>query len=194
MDSDRVLAAFDAEVRRNVRPDGSGARIEADPPVVRWVGADGQGWSGIAWSGLGDADADAVIAGQVAYFAARGEQFEWKLYDYDRPPDLGRRLLAAGFAAEGEESLMVTEVSSAPTQVDLPPGAAVTCTSTLPRIASRSWPVSGSAASPLPLPMSGIPAASRSSRRNSARRLAGRERRRHALGEMPVQARRGTDR
>src|SRR5437868_3896113 len=28
MDSDRVLAAFDAEVRRNVRPDGSGARIE----------------------------------------------------------------------------------------------------------------------------------------------------------------------
>jgi len=31
MDSDRVLAAFDAEVRRNVRPDGSGARIEADP-------------------------------------------------------------------------------------------------------------------------------------------------------------------
>ena len=78
MDSDRVLAAFDAEVRRNVRPDGSGARIEADPPVVRWVGADDQGWSGIAWSGLGDADA--VIAGQVAYFAARGEQFEWKLY------------------------------------------------------------------------------------------------------------------
>jgi len=59
---------------------------------------------------------------QVAYFAARGEEFEWKLYDYDRPPDLGGRLLAAGFAAAGEESLMVTEVSSVPTQVDLPPG------------------------------------------------------------------------
>ncbi len=40
-------------------------------------------------------DADAVIAGQVAYFAARD--------DYDRPPDLDRRLRAAGFAAEGEE-------------------------------------------------------------------------------------------
>jgi hypothetical protein len=38
MDSDEVLAAFDAEVRRNVRPDGSGSQIEADPPVVRWVG------------------------------------------------------------------------------------------------------------------------------------------------------------
>ena len=74
-----MLAAFDAEVRRSARPDGSGARIEASPLVVRWVGTDGRGWSGIAWSGLEDADADAVIAGQVAYFAARGEQFEWKL-------------------------------------------------------------------------------------------------------------------
>src|SRR4029077_1585642 len=104
---DLVLAAFDAEVRRSVRPDGSGARIEADRFVVRWGGAADQGWSGIAWSGLGAADADAVIADQMAYFAARGEKFEWKLYDYDQPPDLSRRLLAAGFAAEGEESLMV---------------------------------------------------------------------------------------
>ena len=31
MEPDRVLAAFDAEVRRSARPDGSGARIEADP-------------------------------------------------------------------------------------------------------------------------------------------------------------------
>ena len=122
MEPDRVLAAFDAEVRRSTRPDGSGARIEADSLVVRWVGTDGQGWSGIAWSGLDDADADAMIAAQVAYFAARDETFEWKLYDYDRPPDLDRRLRAAGFAAEDEESLMVTEVSSVPAQADLPSG------------------------------------------------------------------------
>jgi len=114
-----VLAAFDAEVRRSVQPDGSGARVEAGPLVVRWAGGDGGGWSGITWSGLGEADADAAIAEQVAYFAARGahgEKFEWKLYDYDRPPDLARRLLAAGFAAEGEEWLMVREV---PAEVEL---------------------------------------------------------------------------
>jgi len=122
VEADRVLAAFDAEVRRSVQPDGSGARIEADRLVVRWVGTDGRGWSGIAWSGLGDADSDAVIAEQVAYYADRGEKFEWKLYDYDRPADLGRRLLAAGFAAEGEESLMVSEVPAVPAQVALPPG------------------------------------------------------------------------
>lgn len=122
MEPGRVLAAFDAEVRRNVRPDGSGALIEADRHVVRWVGVAGRGWSGIAWSSLGEADADAVIAEQVACFAARREKFEWKLYDYDRPPDLARRLLAAGFVAEGEESLMVAEVSAVPAQAALPSG------------------------------------------------------------------------
>jgi ribosomal protein S18 acetylase RimI-like enzyme len=80
------------------------------------------GWVDGAWPGLGEADADAVIAEQVAYFAARREKFEWKLYDYDRPPDLGKRLLAADFAAEGEESLMVGELSAVPTDAALPPG------------------------------------------------------------------------
>ena len=122
MEPGRVRAAFDAEVRRSARPDGSGARIEADGLVVRWVAASGRGWSGIAWSGLGHADADAVIADQMAYFGARGEKFEWKLYDYDQPPDLGRRLMAAGFSVGGEESLMVAEVATAPTRVTLPPG------------------------------------------------------------------------
>lgn len=117
-----MLAAFDAEVRRNVRPDGSGAVIEAGPDVVRWVGMDRLGWSGIAWSGLAEADADAVIAEQMAWYAARGEKLEWKLYDYDRPPDLARRLEAAGFAAEGQEWLMAAEVSAVPAQVVLPPG------------------------------------------------------------------------
>jgi hypothetical protein len=118
----RVLAAFDAEVRRSVRPDGSGALIEADCHVVRWVGVGDRGWSGIAWSGLDEADADGVIAEQVACFAARGEKFEWKLYDYDRPPGLARRLAAVGFVAEGQESLLVAEVSAVPAEVALPPG------------------------------------------------------------------------
>ena len=118
----RVLAAFDAEVRRSLRPDGSGALVEADCHVVRWVGVGDRGWSGIAWSGLDEADADGVIAEQVACFASRGEKFEWKLYDYDRPPDLARRLAAAGFVAEGQESLLAAEVSAVPAEVALPPG------------------------------------------------------------------------
>jgi GNAT superfamily N-acetyltransferase len=122
MEPARTLAAFDAQVRRSARPDGSGARIQADRNVVRWVSVDGRGWSGITWSQLDEADADPVIAEQVAYFRDRAEKFEWKLYDYDQPPDLARRLLAAGFAAEGEEALMAADVSAVAEHVALPAG------------------------------------------------------------------------
>ncbi len=117
-----MLAEFDAQVRRSTRSDGSGAFIEADGNVVRWVAAGGQGWSGIAWSQLDATAADAVISAQVAYFRDKDQKFEWKLYDYDRPPDLARRLLAAGLAPEGEEALMVAEVSQVCAEVMLPSG------------------------------------------------------------------------
>jgi len=35
MDPASVLAAYNAQVRRIVRPDGSGARVETDGSVVR---------------------------------------------------------------------------------------------------------------------------------------------------------------
>ena len=120
-----MLAAFNAQVRRSVRPDGSGALIEADRGVVRWLTVDGRGWSGIAWSDLDEANADSVIADQVARFRDRGEKFEWKLYDYDQPPDLAQRLLAAGFAAEDEEALMVAEVAAVAAPVELPAGVSL---------------------------------------------------------------------
>ncbi len=81
MEPARLRALFDAEVRRSARGDGSGALVEPDQHVVRWVAADGRGWSGVAWSELDEGCADAVIAAQVAYFADRGQKFEWKLYD-----------------------------------------------------------------------------------------------------------------
>jgi GNAT superfamily N-acetyltransferase len=109
LDATAVLARFDAQERRGLRPDGSGAVGERAGPVVRWVTAGGAGWSGIVWSDLDAGTADRVIADQVAFFAARGEEFEWKLFSYDQPPDLAQRLLAAGFVAEDAESLMVAE-------------------------------------------------------------------------------------
>ncbi len=97
MDAAAVRAAFDEQVRRRTRDDGPGARSEADGAVVREIARDGQGWSGVTWSALaGPAEAGRVIAAQVRYFAGLGLPFEWKLYDYDQPPDLGSRLRRPG--------------------------------------------------------------------------------------------------
>jgi GNAT superfamily N-acetyltransferase len=109
LDAARVLASYDEQVRRSVRPDGSGAVGERAGPVVRWTTAGGAGWSGVVWSDLDESTADQVIADQITFFASRGEQFEWKLYSYDQPRDLSVRLLAAGFAAEDAESFMVAD-------------------------------------------------------------------------------------
>jgi GNAT superfamily N-acetyltransferase len=109
LDTATVLSEFDVQVRRGLHPDGSGALGERAGPVVRWVTVGGEGWSGIVWSDLDAGTADRVIADQVAFFAARAEMFEWKLYSYDQPPDLAQRLLAAGFVAEDSESLMVAD-------------------------------------------------------------------------------------
>jgi GNAT superfamily N-acetyltransferase len=109
LDGARVLSEFDEQVRRSLQPDGSGALGERVGPVVRWTTVGGAGWCGIVWSDLDESTANEVIAEQIAFFARRAEQFEWKLYSYDQPRDLSVRLLAAGFAAEDAESLMVAD-------------------------------------------------------------------------------------
>jgi ribosomal protein S18 acetylase RimI-like enzyme len=123
VDPAELLAAYDAQVRRGTVADGSGARVEMDGPVVRWVAVNDWGWCGITWSQLADAAAaEAAIARQVGYFGGLGLRFEWKLYDYDRPPDLGDRLAAAGFVPDASEALMIAEVADQPAEVRLPDG------------------------------------------------------------------------
>ena len=108
VDTHAVRAAFDAQIRRNTRAGEQGAVVEADAGVLRWL-APGTQTSRITWSELTSGSADAVIAAQVLYFAARGTPVEWKLYDYYQPADLAQRLLAAGFVADDEELMLVAE-------------------------------------------------------------------------------------
>jgi GNAT superfamily N-acetyltransferase len=125
MDRAAAIAAYNQQVRQSTAPDGTGAEFEVDGPVIRRLGPPGQEGSGINWTDLDAGNADAVIAKQIAIFSARKEQFEWKLYDYDQPPDLADRLAAAGFVPEDPESFMVaevTEVIEALSAANLPDG------------------------------------------------------------------------
>src|SRR5215469_12642340 len=121
MDVEAVRAAFDAQIRRRTADGETGGVVERDDDVLRWV-APGEQVSMIAWSQLTEDSADAAIAAQQAYFAARGTPVEWKYYDYDRPADLPQRLLAAGFEAEAEELMLVAETASISHEVALPDG------------------------------------------------------------------------
>jgi GNAT superfamily N-acetyltransferase len=125
MISASTLAAFDSQVRQSTQPDEAGTLIEADGTVVRWISPDDRGTSWITWSRLDERNADAVIAAQVAFFRARHQQFEWKLYDYDQPADLAQRLLAAGFVADEQELLMVAETEQVAASAALPDGVTV---------------------------------------------------------------------
>jgi ribosomal protein S18 acetylase RimI-like enzyme len=120
-----VRAAYDAQVRRAAEPDEPGARVEAAGGVLRTVAPAGQGPSRVTWSDLDDASADAAIAAQVAFFAGRGEPFEWKLFDDDQPADLGARLAAAGLVPDEEELVMAAETAEvvARTEAALADGA-----------------------------------------------------------------------
>ncbi|GGT79638.1 GNAT family N-acetyltransferase [Streptomyces lateritius] len=121
MDHTATLALFDRQMRCEARSEGPGSRVEHTGPVVRLTGP-AHAWNGILWSGLDEAGADAVIAEQIRHFTAHGRAFEWKVYGHDRPADLPQRLLAAGFAAEEQETLMVADAAALPTAVELPDG------------------------------------------------------------------------
>ena len=116
-----MRAAFDAQIRRNSRAGEPGAVVEADAGVLRWL-APGTQTSYITWSELTRDSADAVIAAQVRYFAARGTPVEWTLYDYDQPADLAQRLLAAGFVPDDKELMLVAETAATDCDVKLPDG------------------------------------------------------------------------
>ncbi|MCX5400899.1 GNAT family N-acetyltransferase [Streptomyces sp. NBC_00102] len=125
---EELLALFDDEMRENARPDGPGARVERDGPVVRRSGGPDD-WNGVVWSSpeLDEEGAEAAVAAQLAHYGALGAalgvaSFEWKVYSHDRPAGLADRLGAAGFVPEPPETLMVAAVADLPADAGPPAG------------------------------------------------------------------------
>ena len=111
MNQQEILALFDQQERIGV--EFPGMRKEVLPHVIRFVGPPGEP-SFILYSRLDESTVDAAIAEQVNYFAALGQSFEWKVYDYDTPPDLRQRLAAQGFTIGEQEALMVLDLAQIP--------------------------------------------------------------------------------
>ncbi|MGA4987236.1 GNAT family N-acetyltransferase [Nonomuraea bangladeshensis] len=119
MNHDEVLSLYERRFRREPAPEMPGAVVERAGAVVRQSGP-APCWNGVLWSDLDERTADAAIAEQIRHYAELGTEFEWKLYDHDRPADLDRRLLAAGFTAEPPETLMVAETARIAVPAALP--------------------------------------------------------------------------
>lgn len=126
-DASELLAAYDAQLRDHVHdPLPSGASVEWDGPLRRLFGLGGRGF--VVYRDLGGLEGaalDDLIARQVRVFTERGERFEWKLHGHDRPPDLPRRLRAAGFVPEDEETVVVAQVDEVASPLRLPEGVSV---------------------------------------------------------------------
>ncbi len=121
MNQQKVLEAFETQVRRHPGPDDTDGRIERTDTVVRCVPTV-DGWAGVMWSDLDEANADEVIAEQVRRFAEVGRPWEWKHYSGDQPADLPQRLVAAGFTPGPPETLLIAEIADLLLDVPPPPG------------------------------------------------------------------------
>ncbi|MEA4908119.1 MAG: GNAT family N-acetyltransferase [Anaerolineaceae bacterium] len=112
MNLDEIRRLFTQDQRMQV--EYSDARREVLPHVVRHVNTTGIDGT-VLYARLDAANADRIIEEQIAYFEGIGQDFEWKCFDYDEPPDLKQRLERRGFVQEEEGgSVMVLEVRQAP--------------------------------------------------------------------------------
>lgn len=110
MDLEEIRLLFDKEQRREiVYPD---SRSDVLPNLVRLIGMQGSGY--IVYSCLDESNVEAAISDQITFFQATGHNFEWTVYDYDRPADLKERLVEHGFEKDEDEAVLVLDTTSPP--------------------------------------------------------------------------------
>jgi GNAT superfamily N-acetyltransferase len=122
MDKEEIMALYTQDQRFDV--EYPRMRREVVGEVVRLVHTDEDGEGSVIYSRLDEARVEAAIGEQVAYFEGIGQNFEWKVYDYDAPPDLKERLAAHGFEVEDPDAIMVLDLEHAPETLFRPTGHA----------------------------------------------------------------------
>jgi len=113
MNDSEILALYDHDERLQI--EHPGARREALGRIVRHVDLSGERGF-VLYSDLDEASADDAIEQQIAFYEGIGQDFEWKVFDHDRPADLRQRLLKRGFALDGDdaEALLILPLTDTP--------------------------------------------------------------------------------
>jgi len=113
MNIQEILALYDEQERQ--QGEHPSYVREVTPEVIRAVSKRPERLSFVIYSQLNEANADQMIAAQIARFQEWGGYgFEWKLYDHDQPADLKERLLAHGLEADETEGLLVLDLTDCP--------------------------------------------------------------------------------
>ena len=118
MKTKEILTLFDAQERRNViYPD---LQRDVCLTLVRYVGT-ASNPSFVLYSDLNKSSADAAIQEQIEFFSQQQQSFEWKVYDYDKPHDLLKRLMDYGLELEDTDAVMALDLQDALPDLLTPP-------------------------------------------------------------------------
>lgn len=112
MNKAQLIALYNQDQRIDIT--FPGMRREITPEVVRHVDTSEINDGMVIYSQLTEANADRVIREQMQYFERIGQDFEWKVYDYDQPSGLVDRLSGFGFEIEDAEAVEVLDLAAAP--------------------------------------------------------------------------------
>ncbi len=124
--TDELLQAYDDQLRREGEV-GTADDLVLHGPLM-WAVFDHGGF--VTYRDLAGVEGDALdtlIEETVAHFRddTTVASFEWKSRGHDLPADLGERLVAHGFEAEPQETVMIGEASLLAADVPLPEGVVV---------------------------------------------------------------------
>ena len=107
MDLERALRQYDLEVR--ARPKAPpGFEVERTGSVIRLTGH----FNFICRWDLAPGAAREAVASQAAYFRSQGKSLIWRVYEHDRPAELGDCLAEEGFEADPPGTLMIFDLAN----------------------------------------------------------------------------------
>lgn len=119
METDKILQKFTRQMRIEMTyPD---MEKEISPNIVRFL-RPAPGMSFVLYSSLDLVLADREIQSQIDYFTRKKLPFSWKVYDYDRPHDLVKRLVDLGFTPDPPDDVMVLDMVDTPSTLLSLPG------------------------------------------------------------------------